>query len=517
MKKSTSFENSKIINEQLRRMEEIPITKAMSNFYVELTERQKYLQNEIEIQRNTIKNSDKKIYFLASKMFQNIESKYKKVKLSDKAANSKLNDDKTKNKIKQFEKNRREVMMKFDENSIKNNIFQTAINNKKKPIRINLGLIATPKLSTSFNNSIFSNKTNNNNNSQNLLKNHKTISLSTPIKKFNYEISTINYESPRLIRPKYRRKKYKVGVIKGWEAKNGFDYDNSKKKYFIEDKVYQKNMISNQIEIIIDNTNNFKLEKMIYLEKHIKNDEMNIEFLIKLNKLIEETSGLFVEIGHLIISDYEKFSNLQNETHQLNPPEMKEGSVVILNESVKFLTTTYEIYLILTNTSDYILSTDEFLKISHFLNRARFNISELNVFSKKCLDMINYENNIVNLFNSQRKLIQNNEKIINKQYSNLDKMNKDDFENLRENEYQEYGRDKVRRLKNLLNETRIKHSNSNKNILNKKCKFIDFEDKKFNKLFKYMDPEIKNKFEAFSVTQKKNNNKFERKVYKFDF
>ena len=131
--------------------------------------------------------------------------------------------------------------------------------------------------------------------------------------------------------------------------------------------------------------------------------------------------------------------------------------------------------------------------------------------------MINYENNIVNLFNSQRKLIQNNEKIINKQYSNLDKMNKDDFENLRENEYQEYGRDKVRRLNNLLNETRIKHSNSNKNILNKKCKFIDFEDKKFNKLFKYMDPEIKNKFEAFSVTQKKNNNKFERKVYKFDF
>ena len=529
MKKSTSFENSKIINEQLRRMEEIPITKAMSNFYVELTERQKYLQNEIEIQRNTIKNSDKKIYFLASKMFQNIESKYKKVKLSNKAANSKLNDDKTKNKIKQFEKNRREVMMKFDENSIKNNIFQTAINNKKKPIRINLGLIATPKLSTSFNNSIFSNKTNNNNNSQNLLKNHKTISLSTPIKKFNYEISTINYESPRLIRPKYRRKKYKVEVIKGWEAKNGFDYDNSKKKYFIEDKVYQKNMISNQIEIIIDNTNNFKLEKMIYLEKHIKNDEMNIEFLIKLNKLIEETSGLFVEIGHLIISDYEKFSNLQNETHQLNPPEMKEGSVVfnekieyekntkILNESVKFLTTTYEVYLILTNTSDYILSTYEFLKISHFLNRARFNISELNVFSKKCLDMINYENNIVNLFNSQRKLIHNNEKIINKQYSNLDKMTKDDFDNLRENEYQEYGRDKVRRLNNLLNETRIKHSNSNKNILNKKCKFIDFEDKKFNKLFKYMDPEIKNKFEAFSVTQKKNNNKFERKVYKFDF
>ena len=318
-------------------------------------------------------------------------------------------------------------------------------------------------------------------------------------------------------------------MIKSWEAKNGFDYDNSKNKYFIEDKVYQKNFISNQIEIIIDNTNSFKLENMIYIEKHIKQDEINIQFLIKLNKLIEETSGLFIKVGHLIISDHEKFSNLQNETHQLNPPEMKEGSVVynekiefgkntkILNESVKFLTTTYEVYLILTNTSDYILSMNEFLKIKHFLNRARFNISELNIYSKKCLDIIKYENNIVNLYNSQKKIIQNNEKLINKQYSNLDKTTKDDFQNFREKVFQEYGRDKVRRLNNLLNETRIKHSNSKKNILNKKCKFIDFDDTMFNKLFKYMEPEIKDKFEAFSVTQKKIKNKFERKVYKFNF
>ena len=528
-KKSISFENSKIFNAQLRKMEEIPVTTALSNFFVDLTERQKHLQNEIENQRNTIKNADKKIYFLASKMFQNIESKYKKIKLSNKASNSKLNNDIMKNKIKQFEKSRSEIMMKFDDKIIKNNIFQTSINSKKMPIRINLGLISTPKISTSFNNSVFDTKNNNIIHSENRPKNHKLLSLSTPIKKFNKDISTINHEQSRFLRPKYRIKKYKVEVIKGWEAKNGFDYDNSKNKYFIEDKVYQRNFISNQIEIIIDNTNSFKLENMIYIEKHIKQDEINIQFLIKLNKLIEETSGLFIKVGHLIISDYEKFSNLQSETHQLNPPEMKEGSVVynekiefgkntkILNESVKFLTTTYEVYLILTNTSDYILSMNEFLKIKHFLNRARFNISELNIYSKKCLDIIKYENNIVNLYNSQKKIIQNNEKLINKQYSNIDKTTKDDFENFREKVFQEYGRDKVRRLNNLLNETRIKHSNSKKNILNKKCKFIDFDDRMFNKLFKYMDPEIKDKFEAFSVTQKKNNNKFERKVYKFNF
>ena len=301
IKKSISFENSKIFNAQLRKMEEIPVTTALSNFFVDLTERQKHLQNEIENQRNTIKNADKKIYFLASKMFQNIESKYKKIKISNKASNSKLNNDIMKNKIKQFEKSRSEIMMKFDDKIIKNNIFQTSINSKKMPIRINLGLISTPKISTSFNNSVFDTKNNNNIHSVNRPKNHKLLSLSTPIKKFNKDISTINHEQSRFLRPKYRIKKYKVEVIKGWEAKNGFDYDNSKNKYFIEDKVYQRNFISNQIEIIIDNTNSFKLENMIYIEKHIKQDEINIQFLIKLNKLIEETSGLFIKVGHLSI------------------------------------------------------------------------------------------------------------------------------------------------------------------------------------------------------------------------
>ena len=67
-----------------------------------------------------------------------------------------------KNKIKQFEKSRSEIMMKFDDKIIKNNIFQTSINSKKMPIRINLGLISTPKISTSFNNSVFDTKNNNN-------------------------------------------------------------------------------------------------------------------------------------------------------------------------------------------------------------------------------------------------------------------------------------------------------------------------------------------------------------------
>lgn len=528
-KDNKSFENSKIMKKSFRKIEQVPVTTALSSFLKNLAEKQKKLQDEIENQRITIKNADKNIYFLSSRMFPNIESRYKKIKIANKSYHIKLNADiKKKIKVKPIDKSRSEIMMKFDEKFFKQNIFKTSISTQKMPIRINLEKISSPKVTTSINNSILSSKNNNNIiHSESHPKNKKILCLSSPIKQFNRD-SLINNDSPNFTKSKNRKKKYKVEVIKLWEFKNGFDYNNENNKYLIEDKVYQKNLISDQIEIILDNTNNFKLKNMILLEKHIRNNEINIEFLIKLNKLIEETSGLFIEIGHLIISDYEKFSNLQNETRRLNPPEMKEGSEVfnekieyskntkILNECLKFLSTTYEIYLILNNTSDYILPMNDLIKIRHFLNRARFNVNELNIYSKKCLDIIRYENNIVNLYNSQKKIIQNEEKLINKQYSNLDKTMKDDLENFNEKINQEYGKDKIRRLNNLLNEARINHSNSTKK-LNKKCKYIDFDAKIFNKLFKYMEPEIKDRFEAFSVIQKKNNNKFNRKVYKYNF
>ena len=119
-----------------------------------------------------------------------------------------------------------------------------------------------------------------------------------------------------------------------------------------------------------------------------------------------------------------------------------------------------------------------------------------------------------------RFIIENGQKLRNRQYFNLEKLNKDDFENFREKGNNEYGVDKFSRLRNLLNGSKTKNDYS----LTKKrrpinCKYIDFSDKMFNKLFKYINPDLKESFEGFSVTQKKNNdkNKFERKVYKFNF
>ena len=519
-KDNHSLNNSKILSKSFKNIYDIPVSTALTNLLDDLSDKQKKLKKQIENQRNTILEIEKKRYYLSSKMFPFIESRYNKINIQKNSPQTDLNNKINKKKGKILQKSRSEVKINFDNKILSNNLFQTSLNNSYKPKGINMSSISTPKITSSFNNQISNNK------------NNMILNLSTPINQNNKEISKINYISSSISILKKRRKKYTVNVIKGWEFKHGFNTNSSRDKSFVEDKVYQKNLISNQIEIIIDNTNFFKLKNANILEDHIKKNNINIELLIKMNQLIEETSGLYIEIGHLIINDYESFNNIQNNTHQLNPPEMNDGAEVfdekieftknvkILNECIKFLTITYEIYLILNNTSEYILPTKKLIRLRHFLNRARYNINCVNINSKKYIETIEYENNIVNLYNSQKKVIENNEKLINKQYFNLDKSFKDGFENFREKDNNEYGTDKIRRLNNLLNGSKVKNNDIQpQKKISKKWKFIDFEDKMFNKLFKYMEPDIKDRFEAFSVTQKKHKDKekFERKVYKFNF
>ena len=79
-KENISQSNSKILNRSFKKINEIPMTTAMSNFMEDLSEKQKILQKEIENQRNTISEAEKKIYFLSAKMFPLIESRYNKIK-----------------------------------------------------------------------------------------------------------------------------------------------------------------------------------------------------------------------------------------------------------------------------------------------------------------------------------------------------------------------------------------------------------------------------------------------------
>ena len=514
IKDKFTLETSRIINNSSNKIENVPVSTAMSGFLKNLSKKQIFFKKEIEYHRNILLAAERKKYNLSSKLFPLIKSRYNQINYTKK--NHVLNNEIIKRKEKRLQKSRSEMKIDFDNHNLSKNIFKTAVNDKKNPLSLNLNkfsTISSPKI-TSMNNSIITKK-NNFNDSDISLKNNKIISLSSPINKINKEFSKINYNYSSHSKHKRRRKKYKINVIKGWELKNGFNNIKNIDKTLIEDKIYQKNLISNQIEIIIDNTNLFKLKHSNILEKHTKNNDINNEFLFVLNKLLEETCSLYIEIGHSIIDDFESFVNNESRTHKLNPPEMIDGvevlnektelskNIKILNECFKFLTTAYEIYLILNANSGYIIPAKKMLDVRYFLSRARYNINKINNISKNYLNIIKYENNIVNLINSQKNV-------------NLVKLNKQGYENFREKGSKEYGADKARRLNFLLNEAKNNNQGDNKNFT-KKLKFIDYDNKVFLNLYKYMNLEIKNRLDAFSVSHKKNKNKFERKVYKFNF
>jgi len=340
--------------------------------------------------------------------------------------------------------------------------------------------------------------------------------------------SIIKNKNDEIIFVKRRKKTFKVDVIRGWEFQNGLNFNNVNEKGYIEDKEYQKNLISNQIDIIMDNTNYFKLNFINKLEPYIHNDDLNPNFLQKLNKLIEETASIYVEIGHLIIRDLEQFIFLKYKLPFPSPKEMVEGAEVsdekiefekdikILNYCSRYLTSSFDIYLILNSQlSNYYLPAKTFRRVRHFLNRARYNMNSVILISRKFIEEINYEKGIVNQFNEQKEIIAKNGKIRNTQYYNLDKFSKNGFDflnGINKNSQNVIGKDKIRRLNNLLNEKNKKLSQKRNN-----GKHIDLENKMFNKIVEYMDPNIKERFEALSVTQKKDKNKNLRKVFKFNF
>ena len=522
-KEKDSQFNSIISNKPLKRLNkniyDIPLTTAMSSFLLELRAKQKIMQNEINYHRSVILEADKKSNIYSTKHFPLIESRYSIKNLSNKNYNEIFI-----KRENQMTKSKSEVRINFDTKNLNKNIFQTSIDNMAKSTKINQNKISSPILSL-FNNSKSTNKSNIIGEDF-YIKNKNILSSSSSTKLINNGNSSINKLNNN--KDMIRKKKFKVDVIKGWEFKNQFNTNNSKDKSFVEDKTYQKNLISNEIEIIIDSTNIFKLKNANVLEVHIKNNDINLEFLIKLNKLIEETAGLYNEIAHLIIKDYESYINYEINKEPLNPPEMIDEAKVfdekiefnknikILNEALKFLLVAYEVYLILNNTSEYKLPAKNLIRVRHFLSRARYNINSLNANAKKYLEIIEFEKKLVDLYNKQKKLIENDEKIGNNQYYSLNKPENDGFENFREKVNKDYGAEKIRRLNNLLNTPKISINNRNYKKT-KDLKYIDFNDKMFNTIFRYLDPGIKDKFEAYSVTQKNHKDKFVRKVYKFNY
>ena len=327
----------------------------------------------------------------------------------------------------------------------------------------------------------------------------------------------------------FRKKNYTVDIIPSWEVHTGLRVSNLNERDFLGDKEHQKTLISNQIEIILENINYFKLMYLNILSTYIKNDSINKKFMIRLNKTIEETSALFMEIGNLIIKDFESFLYAKEKLASCYPKKMDKNKHVInenseffenmkiLNECIKFLEIAYDIYTTLVNQVDgYKLPMKKIIKVKHFLCRARYNINNITANSKKFIEVIRYENGIINLFNEQQKYIENNEKLKFSKYSNCNNFESQERNNKKITNSYEYIKD--RRLRNVLNSL----NKSNSCIVGKKNhagKHIDFENKMFLKISQYMEPNVKRKYQGYCalLDNKYLNKKGEREVYKFDF
>ena len=571
-----SYFNNSTFNYKIISPNTNSISTSMSNFLDNITKKKQIMQKEFDDYNSTILNLRKKrskimstnnfLLSLSSTKFPSITSRYKDIFLSQKQTNKeKFNSSMVggkKSSLKKYEnlemkKSKSEYKMSFDKNK---NFFKTSMDHKYKFVHINKdnnSKINNEKESINnllkdVNDKVDSDEKNNIEDDKDKLdKNiiYRLTKLSNQSIK-NYPLSEeenlkekesniednrhfqkdstnkMNFFNTSKSKDYLRRKKFKIDIIKKWEIKNGVNIIHFNEKAFIEDREYQRNLISNQIDIIIDNTNFFNLNHVNILSSYIKSDDLNQTYLISLNKLIEETSALYIEISHLIVKDFESYLYTKYKLSPCSPSEMIDGAKVtdeklefgvdikLLNECTKFLTSSYEIYLVLSRQSKYIFPMKKFIKLRHFLNRSRFNIGNLVSISKKYIEEISYEKAIINQFNEQTELIEKNIKIKNKNYSNCNRTSDGEILNEKSQNVQNIGTDKVRRLNNLINPSIVNKRSNGKRYIGK---HIDVDDKMFNKIVEYMEPDVKERFEAFSVTQKKNNYKNKRKVYKFDF
>ena len=206
-----------------------------------------------------------------------------------------------------------------------------------------------------------------------------------------------------------RKKTYVVKFIPKWHLKNRIIQIKMSKE-IISNQQSQINLINDQICILNDNIRKYKSN--FFTDKNLvnlfKNSAENIQ--IKINKLLEETIGLIIEISYLLLIDYDSLIDKFISNPMLKPThnhdkfvedeieEFKEN-VQIFNQSSNFLNVCFDSYLIITKDSlDFIIKKNNFIKIIQFLERCRLNISNLFYTTKNIYKKSEEDEKIVNNF-----------------------------------------------------------------------------------------------------------------------
>ena len=223
--------------------------------------------------------------------------------------------------------------------------------------------------------------------------------------KNNDTIPKLSHEFSNNLKKNYRVKNNKIEYIKEWEVNEGFLKKNKDNKILLNDIEYQKHIITNEIEIILDNFNQFKsyLKEII---NQIEKENINENFIKKLNIQIETTISLLIEISHIILNEYENYI-YKSELIKPEYPKMNYGSFVInekkefinniniFKEAIHFLKCTNNIYNSLTLfTQNYIIPYRKMIQLKQFLARGRYGIGGIIFTIKQYLKEVIFSDNL---------------------------------------------------------------------------------------------------------------------------
>ena len=240
---------------------------------------------------------------------------------------------------------------------------------------------------------------------ENTKKTIKTNIITNSIK--NTSISS--FSSSFISENNNRKKTYIVNYIPKWHLKNKIIQIKMSKE-IISNQESQIKILNDQICILNDNIRKYKSN--FFTDKNLvnlfKNSAENIQ--IKINKLLEETIGLIIEISYSLLMDYDSLIDKFISNPMLKPThhhdkyveneveEFKEN-VQIFNQCSNFLNVCFDSYLIITKDSlDFIIKKFNFIKIIQFLERCRLNISDLFYTTKNIYIKSEEDTKIVNNF-----------------------------------------------------------------------------------------------------------------------
>ena len=186
----------------------------------------------------------------------------------------------------------------------------------------------------------------------------------------------------------YRTKTYYVEYDPKWYKKNKLIKTRFERDLIIN-PLLQKKLIDDQFILLFDNMKQFQSKFLV--NKTLATDfyKLSNKAKILVNILLEETTGLFIEISYLLLSDYstdiEKYiSNpiprKTKKSAKKAENEKKEFKINITNiyESYIFIKVCYEAYkIIISNKKEFYITKKNFEILFQYLDRARFNLSKI--------------------------------------------------------------------------------------------------------------------------------------------